>query len=350
MLLILLALFNPIATMALRPPHRPVLHSDAHTLRHRPPALLCASPSINAKEEALTTRALPAVDEKRTGLSSWAASNAWLVISLGLLLLLDICFYTFPLPFLGEHLMQLGHTSADIAQLVASFTYTGLVAAVVVLVRSFKSPRRTLSHRYATLAGVTLAVAAGAFAQALSPSYPVILIGRLVQGAGAQLAWSNAQVAAASLGPVAGIKASAMVMGGASLGEVVGPQFGARCFSLGGVRWPFGIAAALAAMLSTALACSAAALRGNREAPRGGAMGSPTDGDVVAHGGAKGTSSPLRDGPVRWLVGQQALSNAAVRSLLDAVLPLHLRLVHGYGVGAISDAMFGAAAAYIAFA
>ena len=60
-----------------------------------------------------------------------------------LLILLDITFYTFPLPFLGDHLAAAGHSPGQVAQMFASFTYTGLAAGLVVLVREL---RRTVGQ------------------------------------------------------------------------------------------------------------------------------------------------------------------------------------------------------------
>ena len=196
-------------TEALRPiPARPALVSmtplsPTTVSRISPPALCAAVPH----------------DQPR-GLLALAGSNRWRVVSATLLIMLDITFYTFPLPFLGDFLISTGHTSVQVANLVAAFTYSGLVAGLWVLVRELRRAKpRTQRQRYIALSTTALVMAAGAAAQAAVPTYAVLFAARLVQGGATQFAWSSALATAASLSPVGGVKATAWVMAGNSLGE-----------------------------------------------------------------------------------------------------------------------------------
>ena len=99
-----------------------------------------------------------------------------------------------------------------------------------------------------------------------------------------------------------------VVIDGAScMPQVLGPQFGSRLFSLGGVRLPFGAASAFAMLLSAAFAASAAALR-----PRQAAVA--TEAAAVARGRAA-SKSPWRDPKTLRLCSLLALSCGLVRSL-----------------------------------
>lgn len=286
---------------------------------------------------------------QRHGLLEIAGSNAWRVISATLLILLDITFYTFPLPFLGDYLLSTGTTPKQVANLIAAFTYTGLAAGLLVLVRELKrAVPRTQRQRCISLAIVASIMAVVSAAQSMAPTYPVLFCCRLVQGGATQLAWSSALATAASLNPVAGIKATAWVMAGNSLGEVLGPQFGATLFTRGGVRLPFAVAAGLAASLAAALGLAAASL-GKKGNDGGGTMtpveSSSADGPTGS--GSRPRKSPLRDGPSLWLCGLIMLTCGTVRSLLDALLPLFLRSTFGYSVTAISNAMLAAALLFV---
>eukprot|EP00966_Prymnesium_polylepis_P260843 6024755-Prymnesium_polylepis.1 len=84
-------------------------------------------------------------------------------------------------------------------------------------------------------------MASVAGAQAAAPRFGVLFLARLVQGAASQFAWATALATAASLAPFCGVKATAWVMAGNSLGEVLGPQFGSKLFAVGGVRLPFAV-------------------------------------------------------------------------------------------------------------
>jgi predicted MFS family arabinose efflux permease len=320
---------------------------NARRLSVARPPVLCAAAPAPAESAPLPPR---------LGLLELARGNTWRVIAATLLILLDITFYTFPLPFLGDYLLSTGTTPAQVANLIAAFTYTGLVAGLLVLVRELKRAQpRTQRQRYVSLAIVAFVMAAVSAAQSIAPTYPVLFGCRLVQGGATQLAWSSALATAASLNPVAGIKATAWVMAGNSLGEVLGPQFGATLFTRGGVRLPFAVASALAASLAAALGLAAASLgkedggTSRRLRPADAARTRDESGGGSSGGSSGGglRKSVLRDGPSLWLCGLIALTCGTVRSLLDALLPLFLRSVFGFSVTAISNAMLAAALFFV---
>ena len=334
-----IAAFNPAIAL------RPTLASPATIMM---PAI--GGRRLSSVKPPILCAAMTSEPEPRGGLIALAGSNGWRVISATLLILLDITFYTFPLPLLGDFLLRTGHTPAQVANLIAAFTYTGLVAGLLVLVRELKrAVPRTQRQRCVSLAVVASTMALVSGVQALSPTYPVLFGCRLVQGGATQLAWSSALATAATLNPVAGIKATAWVMAGNSLGEVLGPQFGATLYARGGVRLPFAAASLLAASLAAALGLAAASLKKDRAGAGAASLDeatSPTTGGSSGGGGSS-RKSPLQDAPSLWLCGLIALTCGTVRSLLDALLPLFLRSVHGFSVTAISNAMLAAALLFV---
>ena len=230
-----------------------------------PSYLLRASPAALVRTSRGPARppALCAASAPVPRPSSLLASNSFRVVAATLLITLDITFYTFPLPFLGGYLSDtLGCSPSKIANLVATFTYSALAAgAAVVFLEGRRDAPRTQRQQCARLATAAFVMASVAGAQAVSPTFRVLFLARLVQGAASQFAWAIALAAAASLGPFAGVKATAWVMAGNSLGEVLGPQFGSKLYGIGGVRLPFAAASGLAFLLAGALAASAATLR-----------------------------------------------------------------------------------------
>ena len=318
------------STAALRPlgPHSHIQSFPRTALTQRTSACRTGSTSLCASQP------------DRKGHAKWitiCSSNSFRVVSATLLIVLDITFYTFPLPFLGDHILRSGRTPAEYASLVAAFTYSGLVAGLAILVREIRRvSARTPRQRMATLAGVACIMAAGSAAQAILPSYSVLCGARLLQGGATQVAWSTALATAATLGPVAGVKPTAWIMAGNSVGEVIGPQFGARFFSMGGVRLPFAVASGLAALLAVALGSTASSLPREPAPPPSSSTGPSSS----------SRRSPLRDRPTLLLCGLIALTCGTVRSLLDALLPLTLRSL-GFGVAAISNTMLAAALLYV---
>lgn len=264
------------------------LHAPAlHALGLQPPGLpsaacprLCAGargPARRVGKRGSTTAICVATEGAEPPLP---ASNAFRVIAATLLITLDITFYTFPLPFFGDFLStDLRCSPSSIANLIATFTYSALATGgAIVLMEGRRETPRSERQQCLALASAGLVMASVAAAQALHPTYAVLFIARLVQGATSQFAWSTALAAAASLRPLGNIKATAWVMAGNSLGELTGPQFGSTLYNLGGVRLPFAAASALAFLLAAAFGSSAIALKQQSEAPAAIEAAEPLDG------------------------------------------------------------------------
>ena len=281
--------------------------------------LLCSStvalhPSLHANRRCITRRAAPDLQLSRrqttrlivtepSGDSS--TQRQWSRLAVGaacLLLALDTSFYTFPLPFLGSILLEAGHTPAAISNLVASFTYTALLAGGANLVLAARrTTSRTPPQLFRTLAALAAIVCVMAGAQAARPTYLVLLLSRLVQGAATQTAWPTALAVATALPPMFGISATAWVWGGSSVGEVLGPKFGAELFRFGGERLPFAIAALLAALLARPSPASSAGLSSSgrwSSRRRRSAWGPPQrlqqGGDPVVRQAGRGRRHPRR--------------------------------------------------------
>ncbi|KAL3906847.1 MAG: hypothetical protein SGPRY_010394 [Prymnesium sp.] len=224
---------------------------------------------------------------------------------------------------------------SQIANLVATFTYSALAAGGgIVLLESRRKQPRTQWQQCVALASAAGVMASLAAAQGAFPVYSVLLLARLVQGAVSQFAWATALTAAASLGPLFDVKATAWVMAGNSLGELLGPQFGSKLYSLGGVRLPFLVASGTALLLSSAFSASARALRSSS---RGAIKSAPPMRRPA------GAPSPLKDRSTIQLCVGLALSCGCVRSLLDNLLPLYLLNQHSFSISKISNVMLCAA-------
>ncbi|KAL1508538.1 hypothetical protein AB1Y20_004637 [Prymnesium parvum] len=323
-LLAALCLLHPAPAGALQPCPR---------LAAPPLPLLAAA----ARPPRLCAARLPPAPPPRP--PSLAERNAFRVLAATLLITLDITFYTFPLPFLADFLSHsLGCPPAKVATLVATFTYSALAAgaAIVVMEGRRRSPRRAAQQCVALAAAAAL-MGSVAAAQAAVPRYAVLLVARLVQGAVSQFAWATALAAAASLAPLADVKATAWVMAGNSLGELLGPQFGSKLYAWGGVRLPFAVASAMAFLLAGAFGSSAVALR---DAPE-------TDASTSQAATRPKAKSPLRDARTVQLCVGLALSCGVVRSVLDSLLPLYLHSQHGFSIHHISNVMLCAALCFI---
>ena len=184
--------------------------------------------------------------------------------------------------------------------LLASTSYAALFIGsdCLVLVESRRRVPRSERRFLFLIAACAVAMTACAAAQAVLPVYNVLLLCRLVAGGVSQTVWSFGLALAASLGPVAGIKATAWCMAGNSLGEVLGPLFGSTLFGMGGVRRPYTVAAAVAAAIAGALAGAAAAPPGpGRQAED--AAGEPASAGL----GALADAPTMLLSTVRWAAG-----------------------------------------------
>ena len=265
--------------------------------------------------------------------------NSYRVATVTSLIALDILFYAFPLPFLPQHLSAAGHSAASISMLLASTSYAALfVGSGLVLVESRRRVPRSERRFLFLIAACAVAMTACAAAQAVLPVYNVLLLCRLVAGGVSQTVWSFGLALAASLGPVAGIKATAWCMAGNSLGEVLGPLFGSTLFGMGGVRRPYTVAAAVAAAIAGALVAGAAAAP--PEPPAAEAE------DAAAEPASAGLGA-LADAPTVLLSTVLALGCGLQRAALDLLMPFSLRRAFGATPGVIGRASGVAALCFV---
>ena len=265
--------------------------------------------------------------------------NSYRVATVTSLIALDILFYAFPLPFLPQHLSAAGHSAASISMLLASTSYAALfVGSGLVLVESRRRVPRSERRFLFLIAACAVAMTACAAAQAVLPVYNVLLVCRLVAGGVSQTVWSFGLALAASLGPVAGIKATAWCMAGNSLGEVLGPLFGSTLFGMGGVRRPYTVAAAVAAAIAGALVAGAAAAP--PEPPAAEAE------DAAAEPASAGLGA-LADAPTVLLSTVLALGCGLQRAALDLLMPFSLRRAFGATPGVIGRASGVAALCFV---
>ena len=265
--------------------------------------------------------------------------NSYRVATVTSLIALDILFYAFPLPFLPQHLSAAGHSAASISMLLASTSYAALfVGSGLVLVESRRRVPRSERRFLFLIAACAVAMTACAAAQAVLPVYNVLLLCRLVAGGVSQTVWSFGLALAASLGPVAGIKATAWCMAGNSLGEVLGPLFGSTLFGMGGVRRPYTVAAAVAAAIAGALVAGAAAAPPEPPAAEAeDAAGEPASAGLGA----------LADAPTVLLSTVLALGCGLQRAALDLLMPFSLRRAFGATPGVIGRASGVAALCFV---
>ncbi|WP_182376515.1 MFS transporter [Nocardioides sp. WS12] len=119
--------------------------------------------------------------------------------------------------------------------------------AAVVVVASFPLVRLTRGVRRTSVVAASLLVfAVAAAATALAPTYAVVLVARTIGAASVGLLWStvNAQVADLVPDRLLG-RATAVVLGGATLGMVLGTPIGRFVADLAGWRASFWVLAAL---------------------------------------------------------------------------------------------------------
>lgn len=119
--------------------------------------------------------------------------------------------------------------------------------AAVVVVASFPLVRLTRGGRRTTvIAASLLAFAVAAAATALAPTYAVVLVARTIGAASVGLLWSTVNAHVADLVPDRLLgRATAVVLGGATLGMVLGTPIGRFVADLAGWRASFWVLAVL---------------------------------------------------------------------------------------------------------
>ncbi len=175
------------------------------------------------------------------------------------------------------------------AGLGVSEARTGLLVslwALVVVVASFPLVRLTRTwDRTAVITGSMLAFAVSAALTALAPTYAVALASRVIGAAAVGLLWSTVNAHVADLVPDRQLaRATAIVLGGGTLGLVVGTPVGRFVADLAGWRASFWLLAGLGlvvAWLVPRVTSSQASSTDRDEAP-GQARGTGQVGSMVA--------------------------------------------------------------------
>ncbi|MFC7878546.1 MFS transporter [Isoptericola sp. NPDC057391] len=164
---------------------------------------------------------------------------------------------------------------------------TGLLVSVwaaVVVVASFPLVRLVAGRdRRAVIAVALLALAASSVATALAPSYAVAVGARLAGAAAVGLLWASANAHVADLVPDRLLaRAVAVVLGGATLGMVLGTPLASLVTRAVGWRAAFAGLAALtllvAVLVRTVVAAAATAAPAPDDAPPVGLDGAPAGG------------------------------------------------------------------------
>jgi len=166
--------------------------------------------------------------------------TAWLVaVVFGLVLFLDVMLYSFPLPFLPQHLQDLGYSAAEISVAIALYWSVSVFTLGAYTMWSSSKYKKVVNREL--VVGVAIALnAAGALCCSALPVYGVFLSVRCLQGMTSALSWIYCMVLLIDLFPSSsrGLGISIMFAGN-SLGEVAGPVVGASLYRFAGLRAAF---------------------------------------------------------------------------------------------------------------
>src|SRR4029450_6379838 len=103
---------------------------------------------------------------------------------------------------------------------------------------------------------------------AYAPSLPMLFLARVLQGAADAVTWVVGFALIADLyGEDERGRAMGLAMGGSTLGLIIGPVIGGWLYELGGLRLPFLVVAALAALDLGGFALVTAATAGGASMP-----------------------------------------------------------------------------------
>ncbi|WP_408895469.1 MFS transporter [Nocardioides sp. R1-1] len=176
-----------------------------------------------------------------------------------------------PTAVLGPMSRGLGVSEAAAGLLVSIWAGVVVVASIPLVRLTRRLPRR------AVIAGSLVVFAVAAAASGLAPSYAVVLVARTLGAAAVGLLWSTVNAHVADLVPDRLLgRATSVVLGGATLGMVLGTPLARLVADLVGWRASFGmlaVASVLAAVLVLRVVPPAAA-GGVEEAGGSGASGS----------------------------------------------------------------------------
>jgi DHA1 family solute carrier family 18 vesicular amine transporter 1/2 len=159
----------------------------------------------------------------------------------------DLVAYSIAVPVLPDYVRRFGASPATIGFLFGSFGITLLAVSI---------PMGAISDRIGrkgpmVLATLLLALSTTAFA--FANSLPMLFGARLLQGVADGVTWVVGFALIADLyGPEERGSMMGLVMSATSLGVIVGPSLGGWLYELGGIRLPFLVVAAAAALTAVA--------------------------------------------------------------------------------------------------
>lgn len=155
----------------------------------------------------------------------------------------DIITYSVGFPVLPDLGRRLGASPTTIGLLFAAFGVTLLAVSI---------PMGAVSDRVGRqgpLAGGMLALALSTALFAYATSLPWLFAARLVQGAADAVTWVVGFALIANLyGPAERGRMTGIVMSGTSVAFMIGPSIGGWLYEAGGIRLPFLVVAAVAAV------------------------------------------------------------------------------------------------------
>lgn len=160
---------------------------------------------------------------------------------------------------LPEVAADLGVSVAKAGLLITAFAVGMIVGPPVMALATLRLPAR------ATLVGALAVFAAGHAVAAVSESFAVLTVARVITALATGTFWAvGAVVAAAAAGPAAGARALAVMSGGLSLAVVAGVPLGTFAGLVTGWRGPFWLLAVLSVIVAVAVQRLAPATNGDR--------------------------------------------------------------------------------------
>ncbi|MGA5461953.1 MFS transporter [Mycobacterium sp. NPDC050041] len=162
---------------------------------------------------------------------------------------------------LPEVAADLGISVAKAGLLITAFAVGMIVGPPVMALATLRMPAR------ATLVGALIVFAVGHAVAAVSESFAVLTVARVITALATGTFWAvGAVVATAAAGPTAGARALAVMSGGLSLAVVAGVPLGTFAGLLTGWRGPFWLLAGLSVVVAVAVQRLAPATNGDRSA------------------------------------------------------------------------------------
>lgn len=252
------------------------------------------------------------------------------LLVVGLAIFLDMLIYGLVVPILPKYAAEMGASQSEIGILFGSYAVTLFIATPV-----FGALSDRFGRRGPMLWGL-MGLAAATMLFAFAGNFATLVAARALQGLAAAITWTSGLAILADLYPSEERgKAMGIALSGQAAGVLLGPSLGGWLYQLGDYRLPFFVAAGLAVadgILRIVLL---------RDLP-----------ETKSAGGLLSPFGLLRNRKV-LLVGGVVVIGAAVPSVLEPTLPLHLQELLGAEPGmigmlfAVPTLAYGAATPFI---